>query len=146
MQRKEFIHSCCLTGLALSSISLLESCASAIYSAKHNLSEGKISLDESEFTVTAKKGTSQRKFVLVRNEKLEFPVYVNRIGDHQYKAVYLKCTHKGCEVRPQGTILVCPCHSSEFDVNGKVLSPPADEDLKQFPVTVADNKILISII
>jgi Rieske Fe-S protein len=144
MDRKKFIHSCCFTGLALSSISLLESCSSAIYTAKHNLSGGKISVDESEFTIMTKKGPRFRKFVLVRNETLQFPVYLNRLGEHQYRAVYLKCTHKGCEVRPQGTILVCPCHSSEFDVNGKVFSPPADEDLKQFPVSVEENKIIIS--
>jgi cytochrome b6-f complex iron-sulfur subunit len=51
----------------------------------------------------------------------------------------LECTHKGCELIPQGDYLVCPCHGSEFSNNGQVLNPPAEDNLKTF-ITESDNE------
>lgn len=42
------------------------------------------------------------------------------------------CTHRGCELIKRKDFLECPCHGSEFDLNGKVLKGPADDPLLSF--------------
>ena len=60
-----------------------------------------------------------------------------------YCAVLMLCTHKKCELRSSGYELTCPCHGSEFTLNGKVLSPPAQKDLQQLAVTHDSESIYI---
>jgi cytochrome P450/nitrite reductase/ring-hydroxylating ferredoxin subunit len=51
------------------------------------------------------------------------------------------CTHQECPLSDgdlEGAIVICPCHSSEFDVRtGDVLSPPALEPLPIYEVRTA---------
>ena len=49
-------------------------------------------------------------------------------------ALSLVCTHLGCtvSVTPEG--MVCPCHGSRFDRNGRVLSGPAERSLPRLTV------------
>jgi nitrite reductase/ring-hydroxylating ferredoxin subunit len=45
----------------------------------------------------------------------------------------------------RGTI-ECPLHAARFDVRtGKVLDPPATEDLKTYPVRLADDEIQVQL-
>lgn len=56
-------------------------------------------------------------------------------------AVSRKCTHLGCAVMPdfaQG-VLKCPCHKSQFSLQGTRLSGPAEKDLPLFDVTLAED-------
>jgi len=40
--------------------------------------------------------------------------------------------------------VICPLHAARFDIrSGKVLDPPATEDLKTYPVRVVDDEIQI---
>ena len=76
-------------------------------------------------------------FVVVRKGgKLSAPVYLCKHADGAFSALVMKCTHKGCEVRPAGDLLTCPCHGSEFTNKGVVLSPPALENLLSFRTSV----------
>ncbi|MDD2500043.1 MAG: ubiquinol-cytochrome c reductase iron-sulfur subunit [Geobacter sp.] len=49
-------------------------------------------------------------------------------------ALSLVCTHLGCtvSVTPEG--MICPCHGSRFDRNGRVLSGPAERSLPRLTV------------
>lgn len=49
-------------------------------------------------------------------------------------ALELICTHLGCTVSVTPGDLVCPCHGSRFDREGKVLTGPADRPLKRYAV------------
>jgi nitrite reductase/ring-hydroxylating ferredoxin subunit len=41
-----------------------------------------------------------------------------------------------------GEVIECPLHAARFDIrNGKVLDPPATEDLKTYPVRVVGHEI-----
>lgn len=55
-------------------------------------------------------------------------------------ALTIVCTHQGCPVGPSsagGTLhLACPCHGSQFDLNGAVLRGPANRPLAHFAVEV----------
>jgi 3-phenylpropionate/trans-cinnamate dioxygenase ferredoxin subunit len=45
-----------------------------------------------------------------------------------------------------GTTIACPRHGARFDLlTGKVLSPPAAEDVPSYPVKVEEQRIFISI-
>ena len=43
-----------------------------------------------------------------------------------------------------GEVIECPLHAARFDIrSGKVLDPPATEDLKTYPVRIADGEIQV---
>ena len=86
-----------------------------------------------------------RQYVLIRPESYEFPVCIYRLDDNNYSALLMKCTHKGCELQPQGNHLVCPCHGSEFSNQGVVQSPPAEENLQSFKVTTDNENIILQL-
>lgn len=51
----------------------------------------------------------------------------------QWQALSTKCSHAGCTVLWQdGQDLLCPCHSSRFDLTGKVLNGPATKPLARY--------------
>ena len=64
---------------------------------------------------------------VVADKKEELIIKENNIT----KKVNKKCTHNGCLVKydkDKGK-LICPCHASEFTLNGKVIRGPATTDL-----------------
>ncbi len=131
MERRDFIKDCtifCAGGIGVSM--LLQSCGT-VYYATSNLESNKIKINKTEFFDDKK---NEREFIIVRSEKLQFPVSIYKKNE-EYVALYMQCTHQGCELRPNKISLVCPCHGSEFSTSGKVLNHPADKDLQQFKVT-----------
>ena len=144
MHRKYFIKTCgliCIGGAALSA--LLESCSSSLYYAQYKISENKLTVKKSEFTEIKSEKIKQRKFVLLKTEKLAFPVCIFKHNENLFTALYMECTHRGCELKTNGSFIVCPCHGSEFTNAGVVQNPPADKNLKQFLTTIDDENIYI---
>lgn len=119
---------------------LLPGCGSIHY-ASSTVEQNKIKLSKSEF-IDEKK--AERKFVVIRSDKFQFPICLYKKPE-EYVAVYMQCTHQGCELQPNKTSLVCPCHGSEFSTDGKVLNAPADKDLKQFKVITDNENIYIEL-
>lgn len=137
MERRDFIKNCtilCAGGIGLSL--LMESCG-AIHYVSSNVDSNKIKIKKSEFI---DKKNVERKFIVIRTSGLAFPICLYKNNDN-YIAVYMQCSHQGCELNPNEKTLVCPCHGSEFSTEGKVLSPPADKNLKQFNV-ITDNETI----
>ena len=123
----------------------LQGCTSANYFAKTEVDAKRITIKKSEFTFSDGEKTKQRKYVLVRLTQSEFPICIYQHSETEYSALLMYCTHKGCELLPQGEYLVCPCHGSEFTSRGKVLNPPADQDLQQFKTSVDNENIYIQL-
>lgn len=47
------------------------------------------------------------------------------------------CPHKGCAVKPAGhSGLVCPCHRSDFDLEGKPIKGPAKKPLVRYGIAL----------
>jgi len=69
--------------------------------------------------------------------------YLSRLVDGGFLAVYQRCTHLGCSVPwDQGAnTFICPCHSSAFDAQGELLSPPAPRPLDLFAVRIEDGQV-----
>lgn len=85
------------------------------------------------------------KYVVVHNDKLEYPVCVYRFSEDEYKALLMKCTHQGTELQVFGDRLQCPAHGSEFNNTGEVQNGPADTALRTFPVSVGPGSIKIKL-
>ncbi len=146
MHRKEFIKTCgfaCIGGTALTT--LLQSCATTNYFAQTTIANNQISIKKAEFATIIKDKPMQRKYVLVKTDKLGFPICIYKINDESYTALFLECTHRGCELQPGGDYLICPCHGSEFTNKGIVQNPPAEENLKTFKTTTDNENIYIQL-
>lgn len=86
-----------------------------------------------------------KKYVIVNNDILKFPICVYRLNAQNYTALWMQCTHQGAELQVFGDKLQWPAHGSEFDNNGNVTNSPADKSLRTFPVTVLNDQIKISL-
>ncbi len=62
-------------------------------------------------------------------------VCIVRDGD-KLAAISTTCTHLGCIVAPSATGFHCPCHGSQFDVDGNVTGGPAPKALPWYLVTI----------
>ena len=59
------------------------------------------------------------------------------------------CPHQGgplSEGEMEGTTVICPWHRAKFNVaSGEVLSPPATEGVKHFPVKIEGDEIKLEV-
>ncbi|HKS37525.1 MAG TPA: Rieske (2Fe-2S) protein [Verrucomicrobiae bacterium] len=62
-----------------------------------------------------------------------YPVLVNRGSGNQFFALRAACTHQGCVVPTFGG--ACPCHGSEYAIDGSVIAGPASTSLTRYAVT-----------
>ena len=144
MERKQFIKTCGFACLGASSLAvILESCASSAYYAKSIESSNCITILKTEFIQTVNNKQKERAYILLKYDKFNFPICVSKLNDQSYCAVLLECTHKSCELKPQGNFLICPCHGSKFTNAGIVQNPPAEENLKSFQTKTDHDKIYI---
>lgn len=72
-------------------------------------------------------------------------LYLTRLADGGFLAVSRECTHLGCTVPwiAEEDRFVCPCHSSEYDIRGDVLSPPAPRALDLHPVRIENGIVKV---
>ena len=146
MERRKFIKSCVIGCSSMATIALtLESCGTSAYYAKTTLAGSSYTIAKSEFVVVNKNKTIDRKYVLIRPATLGYPICIYKIGPESYSALLMECTHKSCELQPQSTFLVCPCHGSEFTSKGEVQNPPAERNLKTFPITTDSENIYLQL-
>lgn len=71
------------------------------------------------------------------------PIYVLALGNRRFAAVSPICTHLGCTVEIEESRLVCPCHGSNYDREGRVLRGPAEHPLARYPVEVTADDVLV---
>jgi nitrite reductase/ring-hydroxylating ferredoxin subunit len=142
MERKQFIKSCafaCLAGNALAVA--LEGCTST-KAVSANISGSDLVVPLSAFLTSDNKF---KRYVVVQHEQLQFPICIYRFSESDYSALLMKCTHQGAELQVFGDKLECPAHGSEFSNRGVVENAPADTNLRNFPVTITNNEIKISL-
>ncbi|MCI5056433.1 MAG: Rieske 2Fe-2S domain-containing protein [Flavobacteriales bacterium] len=134
MKRKEAIKGICAC-VALGAGVTIQSCTS-IPMIDHNIMNSKIIVQKSVFI--------EESFVLIQNERLPASLGVLR-SEKKYFAHLLLCTHKSCELQAAGKFLVCPCHGSEFDQKGNVLTGPAMDGLMALPILETASEIEINV-
>ncbi|MBS4043693.1 MAG: Rieske (2Fe-2S) protein [Chitinophagaceae bacterium] len=145
MDRKDFIKNCgfaCVSGAAFSAI--LQGCTST------KIMGGKITGDElivaiSDFETKAGNEKHFKKYVVVQNDLLQYPICVYRLNENEYSALWMQCTHQGAELQVFGDKLQCPAHGSEFSNKGDLQTGPAETKLRTFPVTIEAGLLKISL-
>lgn len=146
MNRKDFIKTCGVICLSTLPIALSQTgCSSAVYNARYTRIKDSILIPRSEFYDVQNGSTSQRPFIVVTPQGERYPIAVYAMPDGTYSALLLRCTHKSCELQPESSYLICPCHGSEFTTQGKVQSPPAQKDLQTYHVVVEGSNIAIQL-
>jgi cytochrome b6-f complex iron-sulfur subunit len=75
------------------------------------------------------------------------PVMVTRTSATAVAAFSTKCTHMGCDVDlPSSTgVISCPCHGSQYDINGHVTGGPAPANLAAFAATLEGNIVTVTV-
>ncbi len=142
MNRNEFLKNCgfaCLGGGLLAGI--LQSCSpSKMITA--NIIGSDLIIPLNHFVSDS---NVDKKYIVARNDKLQFPVCVYKKDANAYIALWMRCPHKGVELQVFGQKLVCPAHGSEFEHTGKVLNGPAETDLRILPVQLEHKQLRISL-
>ncbi|HUQ93785.1 MAG TPA: Rieske (2Fe-2S) protein [Bryobacteraceae bacterium] len=71
--------------------------------------------------------------------------WVVKKSDTNVVAFASQCTHLGCAFRWEESKknFLCPCHSSNFDIEGKVLDGPAPRPLDRYVVKIEGKKLLL---
>jgi Rieske Fe-S protein len=145
MNRKNFIKSCGLACVGSAGMAaLLQSCSAT------KILSGKIIVDDlivsiSDFETKNGNNTYYKKYIVVQNDMLQYPICVYRFNENEYSALWMRCTHQGTELQVFGDKLQCPAHGSEFDKTGTVQNGPADIKLRTFPITIEKDQLKISL-
>ena len=92
----------------------------------------------------SEKNTS-RQYVIVKAEQLNYPIYLHKISEFEYSAVWMECSHQNAELSAHGEYLTCPSHGSEFDKLGNVTQGPAQHSLRKFKTSLDNQYILIQL-
>ncbi len=71
--------------------------------------------------------------------------WLRRVGERDFIAFSVHCTHLGCPVRwlPDAELFMCPCHGGVFYEDGRVASGPPPRALVRYPVRVRGDAVEI---
>ena len=132
----------CLSGIGMAG--LLQGCVSS------KTLTGKIVTDDlvvslSDFEARNGNEVYYKKYLVVYNDILQYPICIYRFSENEYSALWMRCTHQGTELQVFGDKLQCPAHGSAFNSRGGVQNGPADNRLRSFPITIRNNQLNISL-
>jgi len=76
------------------------------------------------------------------------PLLVVRASEAQLQAFSAICTHLRCvlEWDEATQSILCPCHAGSFDRHGNVLGGPPTVPLRQYPVDVRADEIIVHLL
>ncbi|MES2376761.1 MAG: Rieske (2Fe-2S) protein [Bacteroidota bacterium] len=123
----------------------LEGCGTASKLITADIAGSEMLVPLSEFE--QKKGGKKeyRRYLVVQNDLLKYPICVYRFSATKYEALWMRCTHQGTELQVFGDKMQCPAHGSEFNNLGQVVNGPAASPLRTFPVTISNHQLSISL-
>lgn len=85
--------------------------------------------------------------ILVKPKGFRDKILVVHLTDSALYAVSAVCTHKGCTVTYNEDVgrIDCPCHGSQYALDGSVTQGPAKRPLKRYEVTTENGQVLIKL-
>ena len=137
--RREFLEYCTGGVLALVAPGLLKGCAAGIPILRGRFDGIRVVIPRTALTAV-----TQTVF-RVQAANLPISLILRRLPDGEYLALSTVCTHSGCEVRPLPSSFQCPCHGSEYDLEGRVTVGPAREPLQRYAVKTTEESIMIKV-
>jgi menaquinol-cytochrome c reductase iron-sulfur subunit len=71
--------------------------------------------------------------------------WLRRLGDDQFVAFAMNCTHLGCPVRwlQDAGLFMCPCHGGVYYADGQVAAGPPPHALFKYPVRISNGEVEI---
>ena len=135
MARREFVATCSACAALL-----LTGCASLV-THPVPLSGGRARVSLAAFPELARPGGTIR----ILPDGMTDPIYVLARDNGEFGALSPICTHRGCTVDVSGDRLVCPCHGSTYDRDGRVLRGPAQRALTRYAVTRSGDDLVIEV-
>lgn len=136
IDRREFVVTCALAGAGL----VLNGCV-AMVTHPVPASSGRVRLSLASYPALGKPEGAIKILPVAAAD----PIYVLATPSGEYRAVSPICTHRGCTVDVQGARLVCPCHGSTYDREGKVLRGPAQRALTHYTVVREGDTLVIEL-
>jgi Rieske Fe-S protein len=136
LDRREFVAICAVAGAGL----LLGGCVSLV-THPVPMSGGRVRLMLASYPELAKPDGA----IKIQPDGHDEPIYVLAGPSASFAALSPICTHRGCTVDVQGPRLVCPCHRSTYDREGRVLRGPAQRALTRYPVTREGDELVIEL-
>ncbi len=143
--RREFLKQACTLSACIccmGTISMLSSCGT---SNRATSSVPSFTETANELSIPAST-FSDKNFVVIPAKKYDQPLYVTKQADGSYFALRMYCTHKGCSVNLVADKFICPCHHSEFSLQGDVLTGPATKNLISLPVSSEETNVIVHFI
>lgn len=122
-------------GVACGTLPMLGACAARARYVTPTLMGDRLAIPVSHLATTGG--------VLVEDPQDELPIFVHRATDEGYVAVSTRCGHRGCQVEPAAAKLVCPCHGSEYTLDGAILQGPTQRPLQRYRVTREGESLVI---
>ena len=133
MDRREFVVTCALAGAGI----VMSGCV-AMVTHPVPMNGGRVRVSLADYPDLGKPNGA----IKILPAGAADPVYVLAADPDGFRAVSPICTHRGCTVDVSGARLVCPCHGSTYDREGKVLRGPAERSLTRYPIT-RDGEVLV---
>ena len=95
----------------------------------------------------ATSGAEEASVPLNKNKEVQFfDKYIIVNTDNKTTVFSSHCSHLGCKIdKTESGKLVCPCHGSEYDLQGQVLKGPAYKNLTILNSSVSDDGKSITI-
>lgn len=150
MNRREFMSWVSVGMLASSLPVILAACNAENQSSSTKKTEIKLdtSVREDGFQALGTLEKLEEKGFITDKKNAEKSVIIFRNPDtEEIVAFDSMCTHQACSVEFNATekLLICPCHSSKFALDGQVVAKPAEKPLTPFEIKQEDNLILVKV-
>ncbi len=123
-------------GLGISSA--MSSCGTAMGVYKVNPENNQLKVPVTSFS-------PGQKMIIVRSPSLQYDVLLLKLASADYRAIYMRCTHRDNPLTVNDKGIYCTEHGSAFDLQGNVTREPALQPLKKFETTVESENIIIFI-
>lgn len=80
-------------------------------------------------------------------DDLNRDILVVQVSKDKYVGVDIKCPHRGCDVSysKEKKDFYCPCHGSEFDCYGHVLTGPAVSNLTYYHAERKGDEVMVTV-
>ena len=154
--RREFFSKSAGLIVVLSSSSLF---SSVVTSCSNNPSEpanttplstiqGTVVNNEISIAISSSPIANKNTRALVEYNNGNGAILVEHNSDDTYKALSGICTHQSCVVSTfdgSNNVFVCPCHGSQFDLNGNVKQGPATVKLGSYSTRVENGSLIITL-
>ncbi|HVM88292.1 MAG TPA: Rieske (2Fe-2S) protein [Puia sp.] len=138
MQRRQFLKSSCNFCLLAGTGFLfneLASCSTAYQIMEANIVDNAIAIPVDGF--------AQNPIQFVRPSGWLYDIAVQKKADNTYEALLLQCTHQNNQLVASGHGYNCSLHGSRFNQDGTVTKGPAENALKKYKTSIAENTLVI---